>query len=256
MKMNPGTLAPPARNRITRELSQLSTDPPPGISCYSPEDNLTYLHSTITGPPDSPFASGVFLVAITIPNRYPFEPPKCRFLTPIHHPNIDSAGRICLDTLKSPPNGSWSPAVSLPSLLLTLRALMGEPNAEDGLVADVTEQFKSHHQLWFAEAKRLTEVEATEAKLVEREEAIRVANLSRSQDLLEDKKRIPVPRAFIKKRRGQSNGKENKLKTQSFNIMEEDDEHETSVMSGKRKEGEVDNSLVENGRDMKFRRHL
>ncbi len=42
--------------------------------------------------------------------RYPFEPPKLRFLTPIYHPNIDNAGRICHDALKMPPAGAWSPA--------------------------------------------------------------------------------------------------------------------------------------------------
>lgn len=35
--------------------------------------------------------------------RYPFEPPKIRFLTPIYHPNIDNSGRICHDALKLPP---------------------------------------------------------------------------------------------------------------------------------------------------------
>lgn len=42
--------------------------------------------------------------------RYPFEPPKVTFCTKIYHPNIDDQGRICLDLLKLPPNGSWKPS--------------------------------------------------------------------------------------------------------------------------------------------------
>lgn len=36
-------------------------------------------------------------------SRYPNDPPKVRFVTPVYHPNIDNGGRICLDTLKMPP---------------------------------------------------------------------------------------------------------------------------------------------------------
>lgn len=192
----------PAKMRLTRELSLLSHDPPPGISCYAVNDTLTQLHATITGPPSTPFAAGIFLLSIRIPSRYPFEPPRVRFLTPIHHPNIDSAGRICLDTLKS--NGSWSPAVSLPSLLLSIRSLMGEPNGEDGLVAEITSQFKRDREGWICEAKSMTEREATEEKLLRMEESLKGEN-----DLAKTDKKIQLSKAISKRNVSPSGGKEN-----------------------------------------------
>lgn len=41
----------------------------------------------------------------TLRRRYPFEPPKVRFVTPVYHPNIDAQGLICLDILKV--GGRW-----------------------------------------------------------------------------------------------------------------------------------------------------
>ena len=58
-------------------------------------------------------------------------------MTPIYHPNIDAGGRICLDTLKMPPKGSWKPALNVPATLSMIRLLMAEPNADDGLVPDI-----------------------------------------------------------------------------------------------------------------------
>ncbi len=39
----------PAKMRLTRELSLFSKSPPPGISCYTPNDTLTHLHAQIAG---------------------------------------------------------------------------------------------------------------------------------------------------------------------------------------------------------------
>jgi len=153
------SLPPPAKNRLTRELQQLSTAPPPGVAAYPvDESNISIIAAEITGPEDSPFEGGLFRLTIQIPARYPFEPPRCRFVNAsakkLYHPNVDSAGRICLDTLKSPPAGCWSPAVSLPSLLLTIRTLLSSPNGDDPLDPDIALIFRRNPDQWRREAKR------------------------------------------------------------------------------------------------------
>lgn len=79
--------------------------------------------------------------------RYPFEPPKVRFLTPIYHPNIDTGGRICLDTLKMRPAGSWTPSINIPTLLTTIRTLIAHPNGDDGLMPEIVSACKDYYLL-------------------------------------------------------------------------------------------------------------
>ena len=69
------------------------------------------------------------------------EPPKMQFITPIYHPNIDNAGRICLDSLKMPPKGAWKPSLNLSTLLTTVQLLMTEPNPDDPLMSDIVSFF-------------------------------------------------------------------------------------------------------------------
>lgn len=90
-----------ARNaRVSKELTMLRSSPPPGAQCWQVDDKIDTLEANIMGPVDTPYAGGVFKLEILIPDRYPFEPPKMRFVTKIYHPNVDDGGRICLDILK------------------------------------------------------------------------------------------------------------------------------------------------------------
>ena len=118
----------------------LQQDPPPGVAVALKEGDrqLDRFRCQILGVPGTPFEEGVFEVDVAVGERYPFEPPSVRFLTPVYHPNIDKEGRICLDLLKMPPAGSWKPSLNLSSLLTSIRVLLGAPNPDDGLMADIS----------------------------------------------------------------------------------------------------------------------
>jgi ubiquitin-protein ligase len=54
---------------------------------------------------------------------YPMNPPLCRFITPIYHPNISMKGTICLDVLKD----NWSPSMFSGTILSALKMLLLNP---------------------------------------------------------------------------------------------------------------------------------
>ena len=91
-------MAQPRKNsamvaRVSRETEMLAREPPPGVCAWTRDDRIDQLLAQIVGADETPFAGGIFLLEVSVPDRYPFEPPKVRFLTPIYHPNIDSGGR-------------------------------------------------------------------------------------------------------------------------------------------------------------------
>ncbi|XP_039739525.1 ubiquitin-conjugating enzyme E2 T isoform X3 [Pteropus medius] len=157
-------------SRLKRELQLLATEPPPGITCWQ-DTHRDDLRAQILGGADTPYEKGVFKLEVVIPERYPFEPPQIRFLTPIYHPNIDSAGRICLDILKLPPKGAWRPSLSIATVLTSIQLLMSEPNPDDPLVADVSSEFKYNKPVFLRNARQWTEKHARPSREADEEEA-------------------------------------------------------------------------------------
>ena len=147
------TMQRTAQGRMQVELKRLETDPPYGVCCWPKSDTLNHLEAQLLGATDTPYEGGVFKLEIRIPDRYPFEPPKVIFLTKIYHPNIDTAGRICLDVLKLPPQGSWKPAHNISTVLTSIQLLLSEPNPNDGLMAEISQEFK-HDRPRFVENAR------------------------------------------------------------------------------------------------------
>lgn len=130
----------------------LYRDPPSSCSAGPVGDDLYHWQASIMGPPDSPYAGGVFFLSIHFPTDYPFKPPKIAFTTKIYHPNINSNGNICLDILKD----QWSPALTISKVLLSICSLLTDANPDDPLVPEIAHIYKQDRKKYEATAKEWT----------------------------------------------------------------------------------------------------
>ena len=168
-------MAAECSGRIGKELAECARDAEKsGCTAEQVGDTAGHLRGTIKGPDGSPYDGGVFIVDITIPVQYPFEPPKMRFTTKVWHPNVSSqTGAICLDILKD----QWSPALTIKTALLSLQALLCSPEPDDPQDAQVAQMylnepdtFKQTAKFWtetYARPKEAGAEDAAVARLVE-----------------------------------------------------------------------------------------
>lgn len=141
-----------ATNRIKRELLDLQRDPPSNCSAGPDGDNMYKWKGVILGPSDSPYSGGLFHLNINFPVDYPFKPPLISFSTQIYHPNINSAGAICLDILKT----QWSPALTISKVLLSVCSLLNDPNPDDPLVPEIARIYTTDRAEYNRKAKEFT----------------------------------------------------------------------------------------------------
>ena len=141
-----------ALRRIQKELADLQKDPPANCSAGPSADDKFSWNASIMGPEDSPYHGGVFFLSVNFPSDYPFKPPKFQFTTRIFHPNINANGSICLDILKE----TWSPALTVSKVLLSISSLLTDPNPDDPLVPDIARLYKTDRAKFNEQAKGWT----------------------------------------------------------------------------------------------------
>ncbi|KAI3727084.1 hypothetical protein L1987_66893 [Smallanthus sonchifolius] len=149
--------------RVQKELQECNKDiNVSGISVNPKFDNLVNLIGIIPGPVATPYEGGTFNIDIDLPDAYPFEPPRMKFVTKVWHPNISSqSGAICLDILKD----QWSPALTLKTALLSIQALLSTPQPDDPQDAVVAQQYLKDNQVFASTARYWTETFAKTSSL-------------------------------------------------------------------------------------------
>ncbi|OCF33458.1 ubiquitin-conjugating enzyme E2 D/E [Kwoniella heveanensis CBS 569] len=133
-------MASTSTRRIQKELSDLMTAPPKGITVLPDEENIQLWQITIIGPSGTPFAKGKFSLTADFSKDYPFKPPVILFKTKVHHPNIDSDGNLCIGLLKTE---NWKPATKMSGVLQAIYDLLETPNPDDPLVSSIAEQYRT-----------------------------------------------------------------------------------------------------------------
>ncbi|KMZ98753.1 hypothetical protein PVNG_06581, partial [Plasmodium vivax North Korean] len=161
------------------ELKDIENENVQEIDAHMKDSNISEWVGFIKGPSGTPYEDGHFILDITIPNDYPYNPPKIKFNTKIWHPNISSqTGAICLDVLKN----EWSPALTIRTALLSIQALLSDPQPDDPQDAEVAKMYKENYSLFLKTASVWTKTFATGPKLEPRE--VIVMRNSKTEDAI------------------------------------------------------------------------
>ncbi|KIJ98078.1 hypothetical protein K443DRAFT_221603 [Laccaria amethystina LaAM-08-1] len=126
--------------RVNKEIADCKNDKTSNIRIELIDESPFHLKGSFPGPDGTPYEGGHFEVDIVIPESYPFQPVKMKFITKVYHPNISSAsGAICLDILKD----AWSPVLTLKSTLISLQSLLCSPEPNDPQDAEVAKHYST-----------------------------------------------------------------------------------------------------------------
>lgn len=140
-------------SRIYKEIEDIYVNPPDNISAGPiNDDDIFHWEAVITGPEETDYKDGVFLLDIIIPRQYPYKPPYCKFKTKIWHPNIDpDNGYICITTLKEK---FWNPSMTISDILYTIMLLLYKPNFGDPLNGKARDEHKENPQKYKEKVKK------------------------------------------------------------------------------------------------------
>ena len=153
-----------AMKKIKSEFEQINRSPNPniGVTVGLPDpDNIFVWRATLTGPKDSSYKGGVFILNIIFPNDYPKHPPEVCFKTPIYHVNVnpmkshqknaEPLGHVCISTLNW-----WKPEYTMIEVLTNIFGLfyMANPDSPYGL--DRANELRNNRPLYEDKIKYFT----------------------------------------------------------------------------------------------------
>ena len=91
--------------------------------------NLLKWECGVPGKSGTDWEGGLYKVTMEFTEEYPSQPPKCKFVPPLFHPNVYPSGKICLSLLDA--DKAWKPSLTIKHLLIGIQTLLDDPNNLD-----------------------------------------------------------------------------------------------------------------------------
>ena len=153
-----------AMKRIKKEYDQVNLKPDinmGSVYCLVDKDNIFEWMVTLTGPKDTSYRGGVFILYVKFPDDYPNHAPEVVFRTPIYHLNInpiksnipgaEPLGHVSISTLYW-----WKPYYTMKEIIGSIYGLLYMPNPESPYGIDRADEFRKNRQLYEDKIKFFT----------------------------------------------------------------------------------------------------
>ena len=150
-----------AMKRIKTEFTEMDRHPNPNIGFtigLPDQDNIFKWRVTLTGPKDSSYKCGVFLLGVKFPDNYPESAPDIYFITPIYHLNVNpynnigvKLGHVSLKFLNN-----WKPEYTMSEVLSYIFGLLYKPNPDNAYELERANEFRFNKQLYEDKIKYFT----------------------------------------------------------------------------------------------------
>ena len=106
--------------------------------------NLFKWKALMKAPNNSPYSGYAFQFEIDFPQDYPNSAPKVYCKTNVYHMNINSDGRVCVDSV----NSEWNKAKNINTVLKSIFVIFKKPNPDSPYKSDIAELFKNNMSLY------------------------------------------------------------------------------------------------------------
>jgi ubiquitin-protein ligase/Mg-chelatase subunit ChlD len=122
------------QRRLLTEIRNITANPHPSYDVYVSESNMGFWKIVMSGPAESAYAAGTFVLYLHMGDDYPLSPPHARFITRIFHPNINRGGRACHSIF----DRNWLVDITNKQVLDTVFGLLLVPEFTDPINTVVT----------------------------------------------------------------------------------------------------------------------